>query len=746
MNTAKVILEGKSDSPQSRVPVTFGQVFAKGDFPAGMSLEGMQVDAKAFHEDGSVRHAVVSMLADLPAKASQLVYLRPVPRTLVKPIAAGSQTAISVQITIDGEVYTATNKGDGTTWLSGEVVTETRSSSALKKEDGTPHPHLNASFDVRSYHGTSNTRAAVGVENCWAYENNPRNFTYDVAITIGGKVVFEKKSLLHFHHARWRELFWTGDEPQVHVVHDTAYLIATRALPNYDQSVVVPEKALAALAADWVGAKTEPMGIGAAEAYMPGTGGRGDIGLLPEWAASYLLSMDARAKRVTLGTADRAGSWSMHYRDKNTGRPISLIDYPYMTILGNPGDTKNPKTGLREAFPSKVPNASSSPYKHDTAHQPNFAYLPYLVTGDYYYLEELQFWAMYDAFASNPGWRHGIKGLVADDQVRAQAWSLRAIGEAAYITPDNDRLKEHFVRVLMSNLEWYNAKYSNNPEANKLGLLITGAAAVGYKDGVATAPWQDDFFTSAVGHLVDLGFKDAEPLLRYKAQFPIQRMVGEGVDFILAANYTYTVRATPKSPIFEKIEEAYRATVGPERAAMPIGSPELAKALGQKPNDMGGYSSTVSGFPSNMQPALAYAVDVSGEAGKRAWQKFMGRAVKPDYGLGPQFAVVPRQIAADQPKEPELEKEIEPEAPVIVPPVEITPQPTAPVPQKPIKNLEPQVGDTITLCREGLAYTTTVGILIEFMERSLAEKYPILKNTDGSVGIIGKLVFSTTTL
>ena len=43
-----------------------------------------------------------------------------------------------------------------------------------------------------------------------------------------------------------------------------------------------------------------------------------------------------------------------------------------------------------------------------------------------------------------------------------------------------------------------------------------------------------------------------------------------------------------------------------------------------------------------VQQALAYAADVLGEPGKKAWRQFMARSVKPDYGLGPQFAIVPR--------------------------------------------------------------------------------------------------------
>jgi hypothetical protein len=57
---------------------------------------------------------------------------------------------------------------------------------------------------------------------------------------------------------------------------------------------------------------------------------------------------------------------------------------------------------------------------------------------------------------------------------------------------------------------------------------------------------------------------------------------------------------------------------------------------------MTGYSAVTSGYPSNMQPALAAAADAYGAAGKTAWTLFMSRTVKPDYRTAPQFAIVPR--------------------------------------------------------------------------------------------------------
>jgi hypothetical protein len=653
-----VVIESTAREDQSNLPLTFGQVFARGDLPRGAALAGkladgtllpLQLDVKASHPDGSVRHAVISaILPRLGAgKDIGLALIKSAKKAenagAPKP-GAGADTVIA--IVVDGERYTASSaaalKGrQAQVWLHGPVVTELLGAAPLVDAKGAEHPHLAARFALRWYGAAKKARVDVVVENNWAYAPDPQNITYDVNITAGGKQVYEKQGLTHYHHARWRSLAWLGEAPDLHLRHDTAYLIDSRALPNYDRSVVVDERALATMASKWSGLTTEPMGVGLAARAMPNTGGRQDIGLLPGWAAAYLLSMDERAKTATLGTADRAGSWPVHYRDQRTGRPVSLMDYPYMTLLGHKPDTRNPKTGKEEAFPACRKDMCKTPLKPDVSHQPGFAYLPYLVTGDHYYLEELQFWAMYNVFSSNPGYRRNIQGLLAPEQVRGQAWSLRTLGQAAYITPDADPLKRDLITLLDSNLDWYNAEYSNNPAANRLGAIVNGYAVV-YKKKTALAPWQDDFFTAAVGHLAELGFKDAEPLLRWKARFPIGRMVGDGACWMAGANYTYTVRAAPGAPYFDSIKDAFAATVGSEAAALPCTGSEMAAALKQNSGDMGGYAAAVTGFPSNMQPALAYAADAGGAAGRKAWALFMARSVKPDYGEGPQFAIVPR--------------------------------------------------------------------------------------------------------
>jgi hypothetical protein len=388
------------------------------------------------------------------------------------------------------------------------------------------------------------------------------------------------------------------------------------------------------------------MGVGQALAAMPTTGGRGDIGLLPSWTTMYLLESDARAREITMGTADLAGSWPMHYRDRNTGLPVSLRDYPAMTLIGNGYVARNPSTGKIEDFPACAqPHACDTPMKVDVAHQPSLTYLPYLLTGDYYYLEELQFWALYDVFRAHPEYREYRKGLIKPEQVRGQAWGLRSLVQAAYATPDAHPLKDDLMELVDNNLEYYNNTYPRNRNANALGVIVNGPSLV-YNGETAIAPWQDDFFTSAVGHAAELGFDKAEPLLAWKARFPTQRMIGTGSCWIFGAMYTMTVRDDRKAPFYSSIAEAFEASQEPGLRQAACDGGALASLLKLRVGEMTGYSTSETGMPSNMQPALAYAADALGDEGMRAWNRFMARSVKPDYGKGPQFAILPRTSAA----------------------------------------------------------------------------------------------------
>jgi hypothetical protein len=501
-----------------------------------------------------------------------------------------------------------------------------------------------ARYAARYYPAVKKAKVDVVIENGWAYQPGPQNFTYDVQINIGGQVTYSKSALTHYHHARWKKTFWWGAQPQVHLRHNTKYLISTKAVPNYDQSIPVSDAKLADFNSRLVGAAIEPMGNGLVTPYMPTTGGRPDIGLEPGWVAMYILSMDLRAKNASLISADEAGSWSTHFRDQNTDRPVSIKDYPYITIIGRESDTLNPATGKYEALPVCGGDCTTA-YTADSAHQPNLSYVPYLLTGDFYYLEELQFYAMFNVAQPIGAYRGFGTGLVKWDQLRGQAWTLRTLANAAYISPDGDSLKPQLTAFLNDNLDWYNAKYTNNTSANALGVMEESAFA--YAGGIGIAPWQDDFFTQAIGHVNELGFTKALPLLKWKAKFPVGRMTAPGYCWIFGSMYSLNIRDTSTSPIYSSFDQVYQA-VQPSRTpdsakTLTCASAEMATAIGLSQGEMVGYSSSYDGMPSDMQPALAYSVDSGAPNAATAWQVFMNRSVKADYQNGPEFSIVPRK-------------------------------------------------------------------------------------------------------
>jgi len=662
---------------------TAGVVITKSDG----TVVPQQMNVKARHADGSLRHGIFSvMLSNLEPGKTEVVTLSRT-ATPASESANASPSALlnagftaSVNLTIAGKPYTASadallRAGKYTTWLAGPLANEWLVSAPVRAADGTEHPHLTARFAIRSYSGINKARVDVTIENNWAYEAAPQNFTYDATVLVGGQPVYTKAALTHFRQSRWRKTFWWGSAPDVHVKHNTSYLIASKAVPNYDTSIAISSLGLDKLNQRWLSANTAPMAPGVVTPAMPMAGGRPDIGPLPQWAAMYLLSMDRRAKNVTLGTGDLAGSWPIHYRDKRTDRPVSIIDYPYMTLLGRAGDAVNPATGKSEMFPACGGDCSTTPFNYnpDGSHQPSFAYLPYVVTGDYYYLEELQFWANWNMVQANPYYRDFSKGLSHWNQVRGQAWTLRTLGQVAYITPDSDPMKQYFVDRVGYNLAFYNTTYvTGNP--NQLGVIDgTGKFAFppmayttpsGANTGLA--PWMDDFFTWSVGYLLELGFADAKPLLTWKAKFPVGRMTAAGYCWIDGATYTLTVRPTTTSPLFTTFSEAYRATMrnadgteminstGARYLDQSCGSQAQADWRTQQDKDrnvarnpwkageMTGYASSTMGYPSNMQPALAVAATSGIANAQTAWNTFINRSVKPDYSSEPQWAIVPR--------------------------------------------------------------------------------------------------------
>jgi hypothetical protein len=318
-----------------------------------------------------------------------------------------------------------------------------------------------------------------------------------------------------------------------------------------------------------------PTGSGTVWTYMPATGGRADIGPLPRWTAIYLLSMDPRAKLEMLGNAEAGGAAPIHYRDQATGRPVSLDAHPGVAFEAR-------KVGGADVLPSPPPG--STEWTVDAAHQPSLSYVPYLVTGELFYLEELLFWANWNLLQMHPGFRDGAAGLIWADQLRGQAWTLRTLGQAAFVSPDSDPFKAYFAQKLDNNLNWYLRRHvAEGAPSSSLHWLIADEAP----DRVS--PWQNDMMTIALGQLVDMGFAKADPLMRWMSDFVLGRWTAEpaGYCYAMAAGYWLKTRAELKGPPFANWRDFIAANwpdvkVCPAPASMPgKDSPTEYPALGR---------------------------------------------------------------------------------------------------------------------------------------------------------------------
>lgn len=655
----------QSKQPLSNAVVTFGQPFVPGDVPGNDTVQAItfdgrklptQVDWKATNQDGSRRHGIITVaLPKMSPDNGILIGLYNTPGERggddSEPASAAVPKDINarVELDINGEPYTASFQklaaaGVDRVWLSGPLVTEWHVSGSVVSTTGQPNDRVFVQIYVRHYAAANKTRVVFVIENDWTFKPLPRNITYDARLFLNDEKIYTYDNLTHAAHSRWRKAFWVGDKPKAYVRHDLNYLKATGTIPNYDPDLRVPASTVKSFYQFYLESDRDPMDVSIVVNPMNMTGGRPEIGPLPKWTVFRLLTMSPRMIKVDRGVSSLAGSWTMHLRDEKTGLPVTLADYPYLTTHPNLVDwDKNPlpdKT-MYEGRPNDlIP---------DWNHEPSFAFVPYLLSGDYYFLEELMFWAAWNPLRTSPAYRDYGKGLFKWMQVRGQAWSLRTLGQVSYITPDGNPLKGYWKQQLQNNLAWYNKHYSNNPNANKLGFLV---GLMPYNHGRALAPWQDDFFTWAISYLVKLGFDNARPMLDFKVKFPVGRMVAPGYCWVFGAIYYLNVRESEDRPFYHTFARAYEETVNRyspndsiDIRQLACGSQAMADQIGSqyKAGDMTGYPWSAQGYPSNMQPALAAAVDAGLPSAKKAWKIFMNRTRKPDYSSYPNWAIVPEK-------------------------------------------------------------------------------------------------------
>lgn len=635
---------------QASLPVTFGQPFKAGDWQHNKQdliaqVDGatvpLQTDEISSHRDGSARFAVLSaQLANVPAGQKRIINLytaqkanRPATTPAepdwnleleVKLYDANNNVVSTLVALPQAQLKTQITQNAGQR-LKGPVATEYTVVTGFKdKSTGKEHPHLTARLHTRLYDAGQRIRTDVVLENTRTWTAGPGNLTYSLAVKRNGSAIYTQPKFTHYRHARWHKVLWTGTsaEPQAQVRHNMPYFMASKAIWNYDLKLNIPETVLSAFYSEYTKSKTNQTSLGPMAnlmmtTYFPTTGGRIEIGPVPQWTAFYLISQDERMKEIMLAHGDVAGTVPVHYRDEATAHPLDLDKYPNVSTLRG---TSQP------ALPA-VPNGSTI-WEPDTAHQGSFSYVPYLITGDAFYQEELSFWAAWNLTSMSPGYRSFGQGLLWEDQIRSHAWTMRALGDAARILPETHYQKAYFKQRLSNNLEWFYENWVVNPNRTQVPPTNTPISPYGLD---ITVPWQNDFLAISLSLHAENGEPRAFELVKWMSDFGVGRFLAESQGFCLSKAAAYNI----------KLKDSNNNFVSGWSALAKLNFPAFNCSTSI---EYDGYPNWAGGYASNARTMLATTTSIGIPNARQAYDLWKSKTsgIDSDYLKNPTWAIIPR--------------------------------------------------------------------------------------------------------
>jgi hypothetical protein len=490
--------------------VAFGHVFPQGKVkglrarrPDGRTVP-LQVSILRTAPDGSVRHALLAADVGPGYEGGLELVGGPArdPESWSGPVALTAEARVTSQ----GSEYIARPDGPGEVWAEGGLASVRRFRAPLVGADGKPHPRLAAVFDAVLTR-TGPVWAAAAIENCWADEDAAET-VYDARLVCEGRE-HREDGIRQLPFTRWRHVFDFDDTGGLGEARlDARYLAGTGAVPSYDTDRwQTPEKALEGLRRDLAEADGSVLGAGVVYPGMPSGGmTRPDIGPLPGWDALTVLSQDPRALAFSRAAGEASAHFAVHYRDRATGRPYSIVNHPTASIHENNSGSKD-----GDRLPHFKPSALGE-LVPDSAHSPSLGYVPYLLQPwDRWMLEEVHFWVSFHELIRpwRDGYRKGAQGLLKTGELRGWAWPLRTLALAAWITPDGDPAREEYEHFLDNNLEdsaaepsplgWWGSGRKSGPGTEWMADEVTQV----------TVPWQQDFAVVVWDWLVRLGYPKA---------------------------------------------------------------------------------------------------------------------------------------------------------------------------------------------------------------------------------------------
>lgn len=638
--TGSSTLRLTSNSTGSGLPFSAGYAFRQGDIPEGKyitasnaNLRGFQANVKNRWHDGSVKFAVLSGLIDLQANTEQTVtvgWTESAPSSSALTTTDLKATGISASISY-GSYGTASWSGDawGTPFLA-PVAGAEMSSWVYRQAIGSDQ-HLVAWMEVRLYRGGA-VEIVPWIENGYLMRASPGERSGAATFSINGVARFSGPLTLYNHTravlASGQVLsHWLNGDPGITYKHDMGYLQLTGLVPAYRGVTSASASAMKRLVTSYT-----PLAQANYPSAMGTAGFHPSIGPLPEWDVVYMTSDGSpNAWRSVQVNGYAAGRYGYHFRDETTNRAPRFSSYPNLVLGSGSGIPGIGSTSKEQYTPAA---SGGTPPEFTNSHMPAIGLMAYLLTGRWYFMDEMQLLSSAMYLKQWDTTRHFSQGVInsssGSNTTRGAAWTLRALADIATMTPDDDEpLKGEYVASVNSNIDWAYGRYvaqANNP----LGLMVPYADYSPGDGKTDSAIWMEDFLTWSYGNIKSV-----------QAYAPLYR---EKLDQLLAWKYRSIVgRLGPNQPGYWSYRKAADYVVPYAPAELNV--TDWAGGAGPWYSNWGesylaaGYSYSegtsllssyidadglATSYWGNLQPAIAYAVEHWAAGAKEAYDRMVG--------------------------------------------------------------------------------------------------------------------------
>jgi len=315
----------------------------------------------------------------------------------------------------------------------------------------------------------------------------------------------------HWWYARWR--YQSSQRP---VVRTPAMLRARGWIPNFGTEGMYGGGATA-VNVSWPGPMGTPDRPAPTYPFNPAMAVGGDheeIGYLTEHAASYAI-FGAPAALTTLRTeGEWCGNWCMHIRDDSTGAMPSFRDTT--TFFKS-------ATGTINDAPAGNPATEPNFVSIESSHWYPCANMPWLLTDDPYFLEELQFGVNWRILWNRaPRIMQKLGGMFFPGETRSFAWGLRDLFQLTASCPASVpswlRPKSYWKACVDDN-KVFAMRFVNSPaRVHKVFRTWTRSDM--------DSAWMSAWLSTVVGIAIDQGFADWAPIFAWSIEKQIQMSNG----------------------------------------------------------------------------------------------------------------------------------------------------------------------------------------------------------------------------